>query len=162
MVGRVLPAGAAREAEWVVAGVYKAGEPADPALVAAWDATLAGREFAAERPEIKRALVSVLRHSQLGGSRSTGDLLRLLGAVREAYAAGVGATRGSMEQCARGGARAGPVPVLARGRGANSGHRQCQLGRCRAARGEPPICSASRVVIIGSRCRADLADLRWL
>jgi len=58
-----------------------------PALVAAWNATLAGREFAAERPEIKRALVSVLRHSQSGGSRSTRDLLRLLGAAGEAYAA---------------------------------------------------------------------------
>ena len=59
---------------------------ADPALVAAWDATLAGREFAAGRPEIKRALVSVLRHSQSSGSRSTGDLFMLLGAAHEAYA----------------------------------------------------------------------------
>lgn len=58
-----------------------------PALVAAWDATLAGRKFAVERAEIKRALVSVLRHSQTGGSRSTGDLLRLLGAACKAYAA---------------------------------------------------------------------------
>jgi hypothetical protein len=57
-----------------------------PALVAAWDATLAGREFAAGRPEIKRALVSVLRHSQSSGSRATGDLFMLLGAAHEAYA----------------------------------------------------------------------------
>lgn len=54
-----------------------------PALISAWNATLVGRELPTERSAIKRALVSVLRNSELNGTRSVRDLVQLLAAARQ-------------------------------------------------------------------------------